>query len=525
MLSSALTGEDLARVVAHGLTPSEAERQLELLRHPPVPARLARPARAGDGIRVLSEAQVERLRTVHREVAAAGRLQAFVPASGAATRMFRTLLAARESAAPLERDALAARAARGDGQALELLAFADGLPRFAFFDDLARAMAAHGLDLEHALRRGELRIAIDTLLDRDGLGYATRAKAAIPFHRYVDGSRTALEEHLVETAATARAASHVVGLHFTLSPQHRADLVVLLGQVRPRVERRVEARFAVGLSEQSPATDTLAIDAHGQPFRAADGSLLFRPGGHGALIGNLADLGADLVLVKNIDNVMPDHLRGPCVRWKQALAGLLAATQRKIFAALRGLEESPSPAAVDAAMAFLEGELDVPAPLAVARAPVAERLAWARRKLDRPLRVCGMVRATGDPGGGPFWVEGRDGVSLQIVETAQVDLNDRAQRAAFTAATHFNPVDLALGLRDRHGRPFDLRRHVDHEAAFVSEKSSGGRALRALEHPGLWNGGMADWTTLFVEVPLETFNPVKTVNDLLRPEHQPPVRV
>jgi hypothetical protein len=251
--------------------------------------------------------------------------------------------------------------------------------------------------------------------------------------------------------------------------------------------------------------------------------LLFRPGGHGALLDNLARCGADLAYVKNIDNVVPDHRKGPVIHWKKVLGGLLAQLQERVHALVRRLETQPDDATVEQALAMLRDELGTPAPDAVARGDAATRLDFARRKLARPLRVCGMVPCEGDPGGGPFWVRGRDGAeTLQIVETAQIDTGDPEQKAILDGSPYFNPVDLVCALRDHRGEPFDLARHVDPEAVFLSEKSAGGRKLRALERPGLWNGSMADWSTVFVAVPIETFNPVKTINDLLKPQHQPP---
>ena len=292
--------------------------------------------------------------------------------------------------------------------------------------------------------------------------------------------------------------------------------------MQPEHERRLAARFTIGFSHQEPSTDTVAVDLDGNPFRDADGELLFRPAGHGALLDNLGRCGADLAYVKNIDNVVPDHLKGPVVHWKKVLGGLLATLQEKVFAALRRLDETPDAAAVDAALALLRDELGIVPPDG-APSDAASRLAFVRGKLDRPLRVCGMVPCEGDPGGGPFWVRGRNGeASPQVVETAQIDASDAGQQAMLAGSTYFNPVDLACGLRDHRGKPFDLARHVDPEAVFISEKSSGGRKLRALERPGLWNGSMADWSTVFVAVPTATFNPVKTINDLLKPQHQPP---
>ncbi|HZR85126.1 MAG TPA: DUF4301 family protein [Candidatus Binatia bacterium] len=515
-----LSDADLRAIAERGIAPAEIERQLALLRNPPPAVHIVRPARAGDGIRVLSADEQERARSAWRGAADAGRLLAFVPASGAASRMFRALLAERERGAVGRAD-LERRAAAGDRDAADVLQFVDRLDRFAFLADLERELARRGRSLAALEKEGDFGPAIAALLDDDGLGYAHQAKGLLAFHDYPEGARAAFEEHLVEASRIVRDAHGVARLHFTVSPQHRADFEGLLERIRPAIERRTGTRFDVGFSEQRPSTDTIAIDADGAPFREPDGSLLFRPGGHGSLLSNLAALGADLVIVKNIDNIVPDSRRDVCVRWKQVLAGILVETQARIFDALAALDGEPRADAVDRAIALLERDLACPVPGAVGAGTLAERARFARAKLDRPLRACGMVPASGETGGGPFWVAAADGQeSLQIVETAQIDLSDPGQKEVHASATHFNPVDLACALRDRHGRGYDLARHVDPNAAFITEKSSGGRALRALEHPGLWNGAMADWTTIFVEVPLATFNPVKTVNDLLRPEHQ-----
>ncbi|HLK13041.1 MAG TPA: DUF4301 family protein [Candidatus Binatia bacterium] len=512
---------DRARIEAHGLTVAEAARQLGLFAAPPGPTVLDRPCTVGDGIRLLTDAEAATCVAAHEPLARAGRLTKFVPASGAASRMFKALLWAREHPEASTRRAAARLAAEGHAEARELLAFAEGLPRLGFYPDLAAALAAAGKDAAALAARGELGDILATLLAAEGLDYAARPKALIPFHRYPEGSRTPFEEHLVEAAGYVRDERGVCRLHFTVSSQHRAAFEGLLERVRERYERRLAARFEVGFSVQKPSTDTLAADAGNRPFRTADGALLFRPGGHGALLANLADLGADVVCIKNIDNVVPERLLGPTVHWKKALIGLLATVQARAFELLRALAAGPDPA-VEAALAFLEHELLVVVPAAVRAGNAAVRRAFAIDRLDRPLRVCGMVRNRGEPGGGPFWVRGPDGgTSLQIVETAQVDVGSPGQRAILAAATHFNPVDLVCGLRDWRGRPFDLARFVDPDAVFLAEKSHEGRVLKALEHPGLWNGGMAGWNTVFVEVPAITLNPVKTVNDLLRPEHQP----
>jgi len=514
-MADELTDEDLKRIAERGMARDDVERQIALLRAPQRYTRLARACTPGDGIRVLDESVVDAALAAQAEAAAAGRFLCFVPASGAATRMFRALLAVRAHDPAATREALARAAEAGDADAREVLAFADGMPRFAFVDDLRAALARSGRDLDELAARGSVGPILEHLLEPVGLGYAELPKGLLKFHRYPDGARTAFEEHLVEAASYARAADGRATLHMTVSPQHLDGFTRRLDEVRARYQDRLGARFEVAFSHQEPSTDTVAVDLEGRLFRDDSGALLLRPGGHGALLANLARSGADLAYVKNIDNVVPDDRKEIVVRWKRILGGLLVMLQGKAFAALRRLERAPDAGAVAAAVAVLRDDLGVPVPAGC-------DAATARKLLGRPLRVCGMVRCEGDPGGGPFWVASRDGrESPQIVETAQVDPDDAKQREILRSPAHFNPVDLACGLRNHHGQPFDLARHVDRDAVFLSEKSSGGRKLRALEHPGLWNGSMADWSTVFVEVPSATFNPVKTVNDLLRPEHQP----
>ncbi|MBU6283413.1 DUF4301 family protein [bacterium] len=512
---------DAEQVAARGLDMAEVERQLALLRDPPPPIRLVRNASKGDGVRVLGEHEKQACLAAWRTTASAGRWTSFVPASGAATRMFKSLLAARAGTRPVTLESLVERAAAGDADAKEMRGFAEGLGRLPFRGELARAVEARGTPGVAPGPGDDLGPWLDALLDAGALDYASLPKGLIPFHSYPDGSRTAFEEHLVESAGIVRDAGQTARLHFTVSPQHRRAFEDALARVRPSLERDLGVRFEVGFSEQSPSSDTVAIDADGRPFRDADGRLLFRPGGHGSLIGNVAALDADLLYVKNIDNVVPDHRRAVCVEWKRITGGLLTVIERRIHSVLGDLDRG-GPGAVQRAFHLLVTELGQEVPRSLVENPGEEAARFARSKLDRPLRVCGVVRVTGDPGGGPFWCGEEEIASLQIVETAQINLQERMQRAIFSASTHFNPVDLACSLHDRNGRPFDLRAHVDPATAFVAEKSSGGRALRALEHPGLWNGAMSDWSTVFVDVPVETFNPVKSVVDLLRPAHQPP---
>jgi hypothetical protein len=498
MADDLFTAADLRQMAELGITPEEAARQIGLFRNPPPFTRVLRPCEVGDGIRQLFPSDRPELLAVFAEAAAQGRVGKFVPASGAATRMFQALLAY------LKDD--------GAERTGEVRTFFDNLPRFAFYEDLDPAVT-------------DPRAVLRALLLEPGLGYAEKPKGLLKFHREEGETRNAFEEHLVEAADHTRDANGVCRLHFTVSPQHEKGFTELLEQVRPRYEERFRCRFAVTFSHQSRATDTLAVDPGNRPFRQDDGSLLFRPGGHGSLLGNLQTLavqGWDVVLLKNIDNVVPDSRKAPGLLWKKLLAGALVALQKRVFACLERLEAGPaSLELLDEVDRFLADDLCRQVPPEDALAGSEARRRMLIHLLDRPLRVCGVVRNQGEPGGGPFWVAEPDGtVSLQIVEASQIDPRSPEQQAVLKSATHFNPVDLACALRDRHGRPYDLACFVDPSAVFISGKSHEGRPLKALERPGLWNGAMAGWNTVFIEVPDETFAPVKTVLDLLRPEHQ-----
>lgn len=511
------TEDDRRDLAARGISGQEALRQLALMADPPGHAELARPCTVGDGIERLDEARIPALHEAHARAARAGAVSLFVPASGAATRMFRDLLAALASAAPLEPGAVRAAAAAGEEWARTVVECVEGLPNFAFHGALAAALAARGRSLEELRERGPWRPLLEALLEPGGLDYARLPKGLLDFHREArraGGARTAFAEHLEEAAALARDGEGRCRAHFTVSPEHRARFEALLAALAPPLEARTGARFDVAFSEQHPGTDTLAGDPEGGPFRDATGRLLFRPAGHGALLRNLEEAGGEIVFVKNVDNVAAPRLRPATLRWSRALVGLAAELRGRVAELCARLADEGDARAEDRARAFaLEafGRSDAPP----GRAALA---AW----LDRPLRVCGMVPNTGEPGGGPFWVRGRDGrVTRQIVEAAQVDSRSAGQAAILARATHFNPVFFACSLRDAGGRPHRLADYVDPEAVIVTSKSADGRELLALERPGLWNGAMAEWNTVFVEVPLAVFNPVKTVLDLLRPEHQP----
>ncbi len=465
----------------HGLTPAALETQLKNFREgfPFLP--VTRAASCGDGIRVLDAAGIEQAAARYDRAKESLRVVKFVPASGAATRMFKDLFEF-------------VREGRRTAVVGELLA---NRRRFAFWPELRTIIG----DDADELRTVENIVA-------EGLRYGETQKGLVSFHRYGDEVRKAVEEHLVEGAQYA-AAGGEVKIHFTVSPEHLTRFEALLAEKIPGYESRFGVKYRISFSVQDPSTDTLAVNPDCTPFRRADGRLLFRPAGHGALIGNLGKIDADIVFVKNIDNVTTDARRGDTVLYKKALAGVLLALQERIFEYLMALEVPG--AELEPIAAFIENELCV-------KLPKDYGTALLRQVLDRPVRVCGMVRNEGEPGGGPFWVTGADGLeTLQIAESNQIAPE---KRELMRLATHFNPVDLVCSFRTSKGGRFDLQEFVDPATGFISRKSDGGRELLAQELPGLWNGAMARWNTVFVEVPITTFSPVKVVTDLLRPEHQ-----
>jgi hypothetical protein len=395
------------------------------------------------------------------------------------------------------------------------------LKQFAFYDDLKTVMARQGLDLERFMAQGQYKDILEYLLTPKGLDYANLPKALLKFHRYPDHCRTPLEEHLIEAAAYTLDQQGVARLHFTVTPEHRGAFIDHFEHSRPRYEKD-GVRFDVTFSTQHPATDTIAVDLHNRPFRDQHGHLLFRPAGHGALLENMHALQGDIVYIKNIDNVVPDRLKAETYLYKKALGGYLVEVQNQVFAYMRELStQKVSDKLISQIFAFARDTLSIVPPPALKKQTRAHKITYLKTILHRPIRVCGMVQNAGEPGGGPFWVQHADGSqSLQIVETSQVDMHNAQQKGLVASATHFNPVDLVCGVRDYEGKPFNLLAFTDPKTGFISKKSFEGRELKALELPGLWNGAMAHWNTLFVEVPLSTFNPVKTVLDLLRPQHQ-----
>ena len=498
-----LTEKDLQQIAQRGITPEQIETQLDEFKTGFPFLRLEAAAAIGNGIIAPSADERKQYVEAWEQYKAAGRrVVKFVPASGAASRMFKNMFAFVDADYDVPTTDF------------EKKYFQD-IEKFAFYDTLdAVCLKKEGKGIKDLIAAGQYKAVAANMLKKEGLNYGQLPKGMLLFHKYEEGARTPMEEHLVEGAlyAASNGEAHV---HFTVSHEHIEFFKQKVAEKADGFAQKYGISYDITFSEQKPSTDTLAANPDNTPFREADGSLLFRPGGHGALIENLNEIEADVIFIKNIDNVVPDRLKPETVEWKQVIAGVLVTLQQKAFEYLRILDGTPTDAQLQEMAQFVEQCLCCRAKDNKVDA------AYLRRKLNRPMRVCGVVKNVGEPGGGPFLTYNQDGtVSLQILESSQIDTQNEEYMKMFTQGTHFNPVDLVCAVKDYQGHSFDLPAFVDKTTGFISSKSKGGKELKALELPGLWNGAMSDWSTIFVEVPLGTFNPVKTVNDLLRDQHQ-----
>jgi hypothetical protein len=498
-----LTQQDLRQIAQRNISEEQINTQLKQFETGFPFLKLEAAAAVGNGIIAPNKEERDKFVAAWEDYKSEGkRVVKFVPASGAASRMFKDMFAFvnadyNEPTTNFEKKY-----------------FAD-LEKFAFYEALDEVCKKNeGKSIKELISNGQYKVVAAQMLKAEGLNYGQLPKGMLLFHKYEDGARTPMEEHLVEGAlyAASKGQAHI---HFTVSHEHMGFFKQKVADKADGFANKYGVKYDITFSEQKPSTDTVAANPDNTPFRNADGSLLFRPGGHGALIENLNEIEADVIFIKNIDNVVPDRLKPETVEWKQVIAGVLVTLQKQAFDYLNVLDGTPTDAQIAEIAQFVEKNLCIN--------PKGQKVdaAYLRKKLNRPMRVCGVVKNVGEPGGGPFLTYNQDGtVSLQILESSQIDTKNEAYMKMFTQGTHFNPVDLVCAVRDYKGQPFNLPDFVDKTTGFISSKSKDGKELKALELPGLWNGAMSDWSTVFVEVPLGTFNPVKTVNDLLRDQHQ-----
>ncbi|MDR1866522.1 MAG: DUF4301 family protein [Bacteroidales bacterium] len=496
------SSKDIIQLSSKGISLQEAERQLNCFQTGFPYLQIDRAATAGDGVGRLSGEAARSFERLFEQKSANGKMIKFVPASGAATRMFKDLYEFISSS--------------GSKESASVKEVFDRLTDFAFYEALQPVLKLQGIDISQKRRIAE------AILFPSGLNYGNLPKGLLLFHRYPDGARTAMEEHLAEGAEYARNADQTVHVHFTVSAEHQPGFEALVKEKSGKYAEKFGVTYHIGFSQQKSSTDTIAVDRNNCPMRDSAGNLLFRPGGHGALLENLNELETDIIHIKNIDNVVPDRLKSATITGKKVLAGLLIHLRDAVYGYIRRIRNGEADRELlDEILSFLRGELSFLPPAGICEGSSEKRKEYFLRILNRPIRVCGMVKNEGEPGGGPFWVRNADGsVSLQIAESSQINMNDPQQKAIAAQATHFNPVDLVCAVNDADGKHFDLLRYRDPDTGFISVKSKDGVELKAQELPGLWNGAMAQWNTVFVEVPVETFNPVKTVNDWLRPQHR-----
>lgn len=485
------TEKDLAQIASHGLLLDQVENQLNNFRNGFPYLSINRAAVPDDGIMICDKSQIDSYINLFNKESQALRIVKFVPASGAATRMFKELF----------------EFVNDGKQSKSVDTLVENINSFAFYDELKDVIG----------EQTDPRVIVAAII-LDGLGYGTQPKALIKFHNYVEGARTAAEEHLVEGALYSASAGEV-NIHFTVSAEHRDGFDKLFALTLPVYEKKYGIKYNISFSQQKPSTDTIAVSPDNAPFREDDGSLLFRPAGHGALLSNLNDIDADLIYIKTVDNVAPDRLKKDTVDYKKCLAGIALSVQCEVFALIDIIDGGVKDADfIKITKEYIENRLYYRLPATFAGLSADEQCEALRAILDRPLRVCGMVRNEGEPGGGPFWVNDADGAAtLQIAESSQIAPE---QIALMKEATHFNPVDLVCAVKNNKRKKFDLTQYFDPSTGFISNKSKNGRDLKAQELPGLWNGAMARWNTIFVEVPISTFSPVKVVNDLLRDQHR-----
>ena len=515
-LKMGFSSADFVQIYEHGIPLENIQKQLTIFKKGISKTVLVEPATVSNGILKLSKNDFQQKADFFDAHKSALKLNKFVPASGAASRMFK-FLSEFLNDFDIEKESINAYINRKKDS--ELSIFIVGMDKFPFFDAVYGKLKEIFPDFDNLERDYKNYYFIKFLLSPDYFDYANKPKGVLPFHKYKTHIATAAEEHLHECAYYA-SSNGVSNLHFTVSEAHQSQFESIIDTVKSEMEKESGTVINTSYSFQNKSTDTIAVDLKNNPFRDKNDKLLFRPGGHGALIENLDNLDADIVFIKNIDNVIQNHIESIAL-YKKTLAGVLVELQQKVFKYLNGIDEG-NVKHLDEIIDFVKNELNIGVNDGFSKYTSENKISYLKELLDRPIRVCGMVKNEGEPGGGPFWVQDSKGVvSLQIVESSQVDLANAGQAKILASATHFNPVDLVCGMRNYKNEKFDLTQFVDHNSGFIVEKTQNGKPLKSYELPGLWNGAMAKWITVFVEVPLITFNPVKTVNDLLKDPHQP----
>jgi len=512
------TKDDLKQLQSRGSDIKVVEAQLDNFKRGFPFINLDRAAIVGDGIKAFNQRDAKKLSYYYDSNSKRYEVLKFVPASGAASRMFKHLFEFMESYTGSEAEI---KQLQTSGKLKLVKDFFDHIKEFAFYDKLAKALRKDDYNLTECLEKHQYKTIIDYLLNPVGLNYANLPKGLLLFHSYPDGSRMSIEEHMVEAANYCKDREKRSAIHFTVSPEHADMFLDEINEVKEKYEDLFDIRYELTFSLQKSSTDTIAVDANNKPIREMDGRLMFRPGGHGALIENLNDRESEIIFIKNIDNVVPDSSKGETYLYKKVLGGYLFELQDIVFEHLETLDDKPDDEDLRTILRFIKSKLGFVIDPEFSGMAREDKIEYLHHMLNRPIRVCGMVKNEGEPGGGPFWVKEPTGeISLQIVESSQINMDDSHQKEILGKSTHFNPVDLVCGVRDYKGKVFDLRKFVNPATGFISIKSKDGKEIKAQELPGLWNGAMANWITVFVEVPISTFNPVKTINDLLRKEHQ-----
>lgn len=500
---------DLKVLADKGISQEKFEEELKMIKDGFPFLKIESAATAGNGITAMSPQMEQTAEKCWDEfLKAGGKVMKMVPASGAASRMFKDIFAFVNG-----------KSKTPDNEFMKK--FFDEIENFAFFPKLNFiALQIYGLSVDSLIKEKRYKDVAKALIHAEGLNYGQLPKALLEFHKMMGGSRAALEEHLAEGAQYAAGKNGKVNVHFTVSEDHLPLMEAKVEEAKGWLGHKYGVDYEVSFSVQKPSTDTIAANMDGTPYRE-NGVFFFRPGGHGALIENLNDLNADVIFIKNIDNVVPDKNREITIKYKKLIGGVLVATKQKIDQYCEILEKGvPAEDKLDEMLDFAHNVLCISHDNAAAMTP-EEKREYLMGKFNRPIRVCGMVKNEGEPGGGPYLVYNPDGtVSPQILESSQIDSKDKHAVKIMKEATHFNPVDLVVSTKNHKGEKFNLKDYVDKATGFISIKSREGVDIKALELPGLWNGAMSDWNTILVEVPAETFNPVKTVNDLLRPAHQ-----